>query len=176
MEDQALKQFISSNYVVLDTTVTMLDGPTKNTFQQNLLDALEETQRHVWIPEEVYMELKNGTKSSAKREKAQSGIIFLNELGQNGMLDVYKQLTSERFADAVFLTIFEMFRAKEQIGIITQDIDLATSVFNSNLRQSTSGKVVNVRYINKQGLLSCYRTQMITGPNGSKAVRVFKGQ
>ena len=103
MEDLALKQFIATNYVVLDTTVAMLDDPARSTFRQNLLDALQETQRHVWIPEEVYMELNNNTTYPDKQEKAQNGILLLNELGQNGMLDVYKQLTTNRFADPVFL-------------------------------------------------------------------------
>lgn len=160
-----LMNLARNTYIGIDTNIFM--HASADAFFSNLERTLNELNRagdsgkryRVFTIGEVKAELEKQSRVPRKQALAGNGLRWLERLVRQDLLCVYvPQTAGKNFADSGWTVLLGDMRISHRLSLITQDRDLAADVIELvNGARSVHGNLVNVRRVNSDGNLSCFR-------------------
>ncbi|MBR4631406.1 MAG: hypothetical protein IKO57_13350 [Treponema sp.] len=124
------------------------------TCMNNIAGFLTGNNYKIKITQTVLNELTKHTSSSDEELKANAtkALELITQGNLKNIFEVYGD-SSHSFADNDFLALFTQLRLKENILFITQDVALASDVWDLGDSRSVRSKCIEVAKITKNGLL-----------------------
>ncbi|WP_456279015.1 protein kinase domain-containing protein [Bacillus sp. AK128] len=145
-------QDIIKNYKLFIDTSTWMT-PHANEFLENKLTSiLLASSKQVILPQRIVQEVNKMMKNEdrEKRHKAKAAANLLRIYLNQGVAAVFGD-PSDPFADQTFLYVFQQFRVKYNLALITQDRGLAHDILNLNNQHAVQGKRIYAFRINESG-------------------------
>ncbi|WP_419871486.1 protein kinase domain-containing protein [Candidatus Pristimantibacillus sp. PTI5] len=148
-----LQQMVVKYKVFVDTS-TWMHPPAVHFLRDELPQALSDTKESLKLPIKVMEEIRRMLthESMEKREKAEMGAKLLKQYMDWKMIDLYGK-PSDPFTDQTFLFVFQQFRVKYHLALITQDKGLAQDINNLNYQLAVRGNPIIVLKVDQRGKL-----------------------
>lgn len=148
-----LERYIKSGFSIWIDTCSILHEQFENCVN-NIAGFLTENNYKIKITQTVLNELTKHTSSSDEELKA-NAIKALELITQSNVKNIFEFCgdSSHSFADNDFLALFTRLRLNENILFITQDVALASDVWDLGDSRSVRSKRVEIAKITKNGLL-----------------------
>ncbi|WP_052352857.1 hypothetical protein [Neobacillus dielmonensis] len=165
------------NYKVFIDTSTWMFPNSENFLTYQLPPILLETKEHIKVPVRIVEEVNRLMKSEdkEKRHKAKKAGNHLRSYFSYNIARAYGT-SNDPFADQTFLYVFQQFRVKHNLALITQDRGLAHDILNLNNQRAVQGKRIYAFRINNAGKLEQWNEERLFHANvrteGSKPAAV----
>ncbi len=127
-----------STRLFVDTCFVM-NPASRSWITDALIPEIRETSLKVIAPYGVIVELERLQKKSDKKEQANRACDLMNYLKHNNYLE-YRGDENDPFTDQTFHYIFEKFRTKYDLVLLTLDNALKADLLQKNLQRSVSSK------------------------------------
>ena len=127
-------------------------------FARHLIDALDGTDKAVYLALSVYNELvklSQDNENTERCEKASRAIFVIRSLKAHGKLILIGE-PGDTFADNILYSKFSEFRLTMKMALVTQDKELSREILGLNEIQSSRGLPIVVCRINQYGYLSVF--------------------
>lgn len=171
-------QDLVRNYKLFIDTSTWMTPQARGFLEEKLMSVFLGSGRQVILPQRIVQEVNKMMKHEdrEKRHKAKdAGNLLRLYLGQ-GIASVYGN-KNDPFADQTFLYVFQQFRVKYNLALITQDRGLAHDILNLNQQQAVQGKRIYAFRVNESGNLDEWKFSgnSYSGPyNPTEKKRIHK--
>ena len=162
-----LKKLVKEYLVFIDTCSWMNDEICA--FVDHLIVALRDSGRKIYLTLGVRNELQkfiDDKNDEERRKKALRAAKEINRLSDAKML-AYIGDPHDSFTDNILLSVFNKYRLKNKLALITQDRALGNDILSLNNIQSSKGFPVVVRRINKYAYLSAFDNANGSGRNSA---------
>lgn len=161
---------VLQKYRVFVDTSSWMFQMSESFFEGKMLDALKSSGKKLVVPGKVLEEVKKflNHEDQEKRQKSRTAATILQKYINDGHAQVFGS-EKDPFTDQTILYVFQQFRVRYHLALITQDRGLATDVYNLNNQRAVNGNPIRVFRISMQGELIEWRfeeaavVQPITG-------------
>ncbi|WP_077619726.1 protein kinase domain-containing protein [Bacillus sinesaloumensis] len=147
-------QDIVKDYKLFVDTSTWMTPHASGFMEKKLTTVLQASSKQIIVPlriiQEVNKMMDHDDREKRHRGKA-AGKLLQTYLNQ-GLASVFGD-KSDPFADQTFLYVFQQFRVKYNLALITQDRGLAHDILNLNNQQAVQGKRIYAFRVNEAGNL-----------------------
>ena len=152
-----LEWYIKNGFSLWIDTCSILHDQFE-TCMNGVVDVLKENNCKIRITQTVINELTKHISSSNEELKAnaEQKMELIAHSDLKNIFDIYNN-TSNSFADNDFLALFTQLRLTEKILFITQDVALASDVWNLGDSKSVRSKRIEVAKIKKDGSLGLFK-------------------
>ena len=172
-----LEHYVKDWKIFIDTCSILHFAADK--FWTNIIPLLQQYQNKIFIPLRCIEELQKheaNTKDLKLAKNAKKCLKSLNQLIIAGFVEIRGE-ESDNFADNVFLVVFNKFRIKHKLLLITNDTKLARDIININNSESVRANPVHVTQINQYGFLSKFQPkENVKGYSPNQNNRQNKGE
>lgn len=166
----SLEEYVSSYKIFIDTCSLLKDGIYK--FFEEIKPYLTSSGNKIIIPYRCIKELEKHTVNNLKlelNEPAKKILDYLEKLNNEGLIDIRGD-KDDNFADNIFLTVFNKYRLKTNLLLITEDYRLA-----SDINALTQQKSVESNYKIKTADLNSFYPLFKQQPRYGKDFGEIKG-
>lgn len=160
---EQLEKCVEKYKIFIDTCSLL--HPAADLFWGHLIPILNRYEKKIFLPYKCYLELEKHTNgnNSDLANNAKKAIETIKRLQASGYIDVREGAweADTAFADPTFKSVFEMFRDRYDMLLITQDKNLAKEIFEKNNSNAVKSKhEVLAKQINQYGYLSSISWEM----------------
>ncbi|WP_174733511.1 hypothetical protein [Mesobacillus harenae] len=155
-------QNLVKNYKLFIDTSTWMFPDSQNFLSTELPHALLEAKEQIKVPVRIIEEV-NRLMTHEKREtrhKAKKAAALLKSYFDHEIARAFGS-SSDPFADQTILYVFQQFRVKYNLALITQDRGLALDTLNLNNQHAVQGKRIYVYRINESGAIEEWNPERI---------------
>lgn len=166
----SLEEYVSSYKIFIDTCSLLKDDIYK--FFEEIKPYLTSSSNKIIIPYRCIKELEKHTVNNLKlelNEPAKKILDYLEKLNNEGLIDIRGD-KDDNFADNIFLTVFNKYRLKTNLLLITEDYRLA-----SDINALTQQKSVESNYKIKTADLNSFYPLFKQQPRYEKDFGEIKG-
>ncbi len=171
-----LNAILLKHKVFVDTSSWMFP-PSEAFFHGPMEQALRSTGQKLVLPGKVLEEVKKflNHEDQEKRTRSRTAASILQKYIDEGLVQVFGS-QNDPFTDQTILYVFQQFRVRYQLALITQDKGLATDVYNLNHQRAVSGQPIRVFRVNMHGQLSEWRFDDGSGTQAAPAAAPRHGR
>ena len=149
---------IVENYILIIDTCSLLQGQATELFWEHIIPILRDKKKKILMPYKCWDELKKHFQSQNNElsQNALNAMTSVKRYQEEGYLEAKKSDWEKDsiFADNTFKTVFNMYRDRFSLLLITQDSNLAKEIVALNDSKAVKGEQVWAKRINKYGYLS----------------------
>lgn len=153
-----LEEYVKDYILFIDTCSLMFEEA--DLFWEHILPLLKKYGKKINMPYKCWLELKKHSMGGDpdKIRSARQAMQNVSRYQEQGYISVKEGgwEASGTFADDVFLTVFNMYRTRYNLLLITQDADLSKDILKLNKQDAVSGKRCLAKRINRYGFLNHY--------------------
>lgn len=156
-----LEEYVRDYMLFIDTCSLMFDKGI-DLFWSHIIPLLKRYNKKIYMPYKCWLELKKHAASNEpdKVYSAKKAMQDVSEYQKQGYISLKtdKWEGAGTFADNVFITVFNMYRTKYNLLLITQDNNLSKDIIALNNQKAVDsvGKRILAKRINKYGFLNHY--------------------
>ncbi|THE12315.1 hypothetical protein E1I69_11475 [Bacillus timonensis] len=171
-----IQEIVKDYKLFIDTSTWMT--PHANEFiEKKLTSILSASSKQIILPYRIIQEVNKmmDHEEREKRHRAKNAGKLLQIYLNQGMAAVFGN-KSDPFADQTFLYVFQQFRVKYNLALITQDRGLAHDILNLNNQHAVQGKPIYAFRINETGNIEKWDFERISSrpqqpTNGTRPMR-----
>lgn len=167
-----LNSLVSEYLVFIDTCSWMDESITE--FIDHLIVALQSQNKAIYLTLGVRNELQkflDDSSNANRQSKAKRAAREIKRLTDRKLLNFIGD-TNDTFTDNILLSVFNKYRLKYKLALVTQDRALCNDILNLNNIQSSRGFPVVVRRINRFGYLSPFSDSLTPTNNTLQTAKV----